>query len=133
MIRTVTRIGFGVIVLLCASAQHAADVNASAAPSSTTATTRHTDAADDVQTRGSVRLVTLPEFEPDLPAGASRNTVVVACGACHSTRYITNQPPLSRETWVAEVTKMRKTYGAPVAEDRVNEIVDYCFAIRGAQ
>jgi hypothetical protein len=133
MIRTVTRIGFAVVVLLCATAPHAAEVSTPAAPSSRPATTRQTDAAADVQTRGSVRRITLPEFEPDLPAGASRNTVVVACGACHSTRYITNQPPLSRETWVAEVTKMRKTYGAPVAEDRVNEIVDYCFAVRGAQ
>ena len=87
---------------------------------------------EPAQTRGSVRFIQLPELEPDLPPGAARDAVQVNCGACHSTRYITIQPPLTRETWVAEVTKMRKTYGAPVPEEQVNAIVDYLFAVRGA-
>lgn len=87
---------------------------------------------DPAQTRGSVRFIELPEVEPDLPPGAARDAVLVNCVACHSTRYITIQPPLTRETWVAEVTKMRKTFGAPVPEEQVNAIVDYLVAVRGA-
>ena len=82
---------------------------------------------------GTVRTLRLPEFEPDLPEGKGRSTVVVVCGSCHSTRYITIQPPLTRETWVAEVTKMQKTYGAPVPADKVEEIVNYLVAVRGPQ
>jgi len=80
---------------------------------------------------GTVRTLRLPEFEPDLPEGKGRNTVVVVCGSCHSTRYITIQPPLSRETWAAEVTKMQKTFGAPVPPDKAGEILDYLVAVRG--
>jgi hypothetical protein len=68
-----------------------------------------------------------------LPEGKARNTVVVACGVCHSTRYIMIQPPLSRETWVAEVTKMQKTFGAPIPLDKVDEILDYLVTVRGPQ
>jgi hypothetical protein len=82
---------------------------------------------------GTVRTLRLPEFEPDLPEGKARNTVVVACGVCHSTRYITIQPPLTRETWVAEVTKMQKTFGAPIPPDKVEEIIDYLVTVRGPQ
>jgi hypothetical protein len=80
---------------------------------------------------GTVRTLRLPEFEPDLPEGKGRNTVVVVCGSCHSTRYITIQPPLSRETWAAEVTKMQMTFGAPVPPDKVVEILEYLVAVRG--
>jgi hypothetical protein len=82
---------------------------------------------------GTVRTLRLPEFEPDLPEGKARNTVVVACGVCHSTRYIMIQPPLTRETWVAEVTKMQKTFGAPIPPDKVGEILDYLVTVRGPQ
>src|SRR5947207_11192444 len=79
----------------------------------------------DVEVRGSVRVIRLPELESDLPDLPGRKTVMIACNVCHSTRYIMNQPPLSREAWTADVTKMRKTYGAPIADDKAAEIVDY--------
>jgi len=87
----------------------------------------------DAAAKATVRTLRLPEFEPELPAGKARNTVVVVCGSCHSTRYIMIQPPLTRETWVAEVTKMQKTFGAPVPPDKVEEIVDYLVTVRGPQ
>jgi hypothetical protein len=45
---------------------------------------------------------------------------------------VLDQPPLPRKTWEAEVEKMRKTYGAPVADEDVAAIVDYLVAIRGS-
>ena len=48
--------------------------------------------------------------------------------ACHSAEYITTQPrglANPRAFWTAEVTKMQKVYGAPVADADVPVIVDY--------
>ena len=78
-----------------------------------------------------VHTLKLPEFDPALPAGTGRETVQVQCGVCHTPHYILNQPPLSRETWIAEVTKMQKVFSAPIPADKVTEIVDYLLAVRG--
>jgi hypothetical protein len=80
---------------------------------------------------GAVKTLRLPEMNYELPDAPGRATVTVLCAACHSTRYITNQPPLPRETWAAEVTKMQKTYSAPIPDDKVAEIVNYLVAVRG--
>ena len=78
---------------------------------------------------GTVRSITLPENEPELPPGPGRATAQLFCGMCHTTRYITIQPPLSRETWLTEVTKMRKAFSAPIPEEKVPEIIGYLIAI----
>jgi hypothetical protein len=67
--------------------------------------------------RGTVRLIRLPETEPELPQAPGRETAQLYCGICHTTRYITIQPPLPRETWLAEVTKMRTTFSGPIPEE----------------
>jgi hypothetical protein len=73
----------------------------------------------------------MPELAFDLPARANRDEVVVYCGTCHTTRYIMIQPPLTRQTWLSEVTKMRTAFAAPIPEQKVPEIVDYRTAVRG--
>ena len=78
-----------------------------------------------------VRTIKLPEFDPGLPEGKGRETVQVQCAVCHTTHYILNQPPLSRETWNAEVAKMQKVFSAPIPADKVPEIVEYLLAVRG--
>jgi hypothetical protein len=47
------------------------------------------------------------------------------CNTCHSTRYISMQPPLPAETWTAEVNKMVKTYGASIPDDSTQKIIHY--------
>lgn len=47
------------------------------------------------------------------------------CLACHSVGMVLTQPPLSRQTWEAEVAKMRNVYKAPIANEDVTPIVDY--------
>ena len=66
---------------------------------------------------------------PDLPGRAQ---VASGCVACHTPRYVLDQPPLPRKTWEAEVDKMRKTYGAPVPDEDVPAIVEYLVAVRGS-
>ncbi len=48
------------------------------------------------------------------------------CLTCHSADYVAYQPPgMPRSFWLAEVTKMKNIFGAPITEDQVPAIVDY--------
>ena len=55
------------------------------------------------------------------------------CTICHSVDYIRYQPTLSRAAWTAEVTKMQKTYGAPLPPTAIDPIVDYLSRTYGAE
>jgi hypothetical protein len=116
-------------VLLGLSCGHAAKP-----PATSTSTPQPpSNLSSDVRVQGSIRSISLPELDSDLPERDGRKLVVIACASCHTTGYIMHQPPLSRQTWVAEVNKMRTTYSAPIAEENVNPIVEYLVAVRGAQ
>lgn len=48
------------------------------------------------------------------------------CTACHSADYITTQPrKVGAGFWQGEVTKMVKTYGAPIPDADAKKIVVY--------
>jgi hypothetical protein len=79
-----------------------------------------------------VHMITLPSLASDLPPGPGRDVTQAACTLCHSSRYILNQPSFPRKKWADEVEKMRKTYGAPIGDPQVPQIVEYLDAIRGA-
>jgi hypothetical protein len=66
-----------------------------------------------------------PQYPVELADGEGRAETASFCGLCHSTRYITMQPPLPAATWEAEVTKMRKTLGAPIPDASAALIVKY--------
>jgi mono/diheme cytochrome c family protein len=66
-----------------------------------------------------------PSLTPELAEGDGRQEVQSFCAICHSTRYITMQPPLPAATWEAEVSKMIKTYGAPIPEATAKKITAY--------
>jgi mono/diheme cytochrome c family protein len=78
-----------------------------------------------------LRSITLPHFEPELPIKPGRREFIAACASCHSPRYITMQPPFPRHQWEETVAKMVKTYGAPVDEEQIHAIVDYLMSING--
>jgi cytochrome c553 len=68
-----------------------------------------------------------------LSAGHDQTLVLARCSICHSVDYIQmNAPFLKRPQWEAEVKKMIKAYGAPVAEDEVAKITDYLMEHYGA-
>jgi sulfite dehydrogenase len=55
------------------------------------------------------------------------------CLLCHSAEYAQYQPPASpRSYWEATVRKMKKPFGAPLAEDDIPAIVDYLVAANAA-
>ena len=87
----------------------------------------------------SIGQATVPEFAPDakydvgpyasltpeLAEGDGKLELQSFCATCHSTRYITMQPPLPGATWEAEVNKMVKAYGAPIPEATAKKITTY--------
>jgi hypothetical protein len=66
-----------------------------------------------------------PLYPSELAEGEGRAETEGFCSLCHSTRYITMQPPLPAATWEAEVTKMRKTFGAPIPDASAVVIIKY--------
>ncbi|MEJ7736925.1 MAG: cytochrome c [Chitinophagaceae bacterium] len=53
------------------------------------------------------------------------------CMSCHSARYIQMQPNLSEKAWLGLVTKMQKSFGAPIPDSSVNGIVQYLVTVKG--
>ena len=75
-----------------------------------------------------VRRIELPRFQSNLPEGAGREAFAAACLSCHSTTYITMQPPLSAAKWEETVVKMTKVYAAPIQPEQIPQIVQYVLA-----
>ena len=67
----------------------------------------------------------------NLPKEQGYHVFITNCSICHSPRYIQDQPDLSEKTWTAIVTKMQKTFGAPITDSAAKEIVQYLVAIKG--
>jgi hypothetical protein len=64
-------------------------------------------------------------YRPVLAPGDGSREVDVYCNTCHSPIYITMQPPLSADAWAAEVTKMRKTFGADIPDEVAQKVTQY--------
>jgi mono/diheme cytochrome c family protein len=71
-------------------------------------------------------VVLAQERRLELKDGPGRDKVEANCASCHSLDYILgNSPFMNRGVWGAEVTKMIKVYGAPIADADAKEIADY--------
>lgn len=67
-----------------------------------------------------------------LAPGDGLDVVEQNCAACHSLDYIQmNSPFLDQKGWQAEVTKMVKTFQAPIAEADQQKVVAYLSAHYG--
>ena len=75
--------------------------------------------------------ITLPPETGALKPGPGIELVQANCLVCHSSEYISTQPPMPRAFWEASVKKMREKYGAPATDDVVPKLVDYLAAIYG--
>lgn len=64
-------------------------------------------------------------YRETLEPGDGRSDVQAYCNTCHSPIYITMQPPLTGDTWAAEVKKMMTTQGAEIPDESVQKIVEY--------
>lgn len=65
----------------------------------------------------------------DLKPGADQELTSAMCGACHTSNYIVmNSPFLTADQWKAEVTTMRKAFGAPLDDATAAAITAYLAA-----
>jgi hypothetical protein len=83
-------------------------------------------------------LVVAGEVKITLPAetGVYKNAPGVElaqanCMMCHSTEYVSTQPPMPRKYWEATVKKMKEKFGAPTPDAQAAAIVDYLTAAYG--
>ncbi|HEX3497020.1 MAG TPA: cytochrome c [Methylocella sp.] len=68
----------------------------------------------------------LPDATATYRSGPGMETAQNNCLTCHSSDYISTQPPnRGKAFWDAEVTKMIKVYHAPINEADAKAIADY--------
>jgi mono/diheme cytochrome c family protein len=75
--------------------------------------------------------VALPAETSQLKPGPGVDVARQNCLTCHSVDYIYMQPPLTEDQWRAEVVKMKKAMGAPIADGDVDVIVKYLMSQNG--
>jgi mono/diheme cytochrome c family protein len=76
-----------------------------------------------------------PETEKCKPAPGAE-LAAANCLLCHSADYVSTQPRLTRAAWKITVEKMRVRYGAPIATNRVDDLVQYlatAYGVPGAK
>jgi len=76
---------------------------------------------------------TLPRETTALKPGPGVELVTAQCLMCHSADYISTQPRLTRTQWQAGVTKMQQKYGAPIATNSMDRLVDYLVKNYGSE
>ena len=64
--------------------------------------------------------------------GAGSELAQSLCITCHSTEYVSTQPPLPRKFWEATVKKMKDKYAAPLPDDNT-ALIDYLTSAYGAK
>jgi len=67
----------------------------------------------------------LPPEISTLKPGPGLELVKANCLLCHSADYISTQPRLTPAQWRASVLKMQAKYGAPIATNNVDALVEY--------
>ncbi len=67
----------------------------------------------------------LPDEKPAFKTMPGAELIQANCLMCHSHEYITTQPAFTRDQWKASVAKMQAKYGAPLAPEAVDPLLDY--------
>jgi mono/diheme cytochrome c family protein len=80
-----------------------------------------------VTTRGfaePVKIV-LPAETASFRVGPGAELAMAQCLQCHSAEYVTTQPPLGRDAWMASIQKMRGKYGASISPEAETALLEY--------
>lgn len=75
--------------------------------------------------------ITLPPETGTYKAAPGVELAQANCLMCHSTEYVSTQPPMPRKFWEATVKKMKEKFGAPTPDAQVTALVDYLTANYG--
>lgn len=88
---------------------------------------------DLAERQGAIVKGELPESDGFFPPGVGADIASSQCLICHSAGMILTQPPLKKDEWRAEISKMRTVYGAPIPEDQVDRLAEYLKNINGRE
>jgi hypothetical protein len=88
---------------------------------------------DAASPRWAIVRVELPASDESFPPGSGADIATSQCLICHSAGMVLTQPPLKKDEWRAEITKMRSSYGAPIPDDQVDGLLEYLKNINGQQ
>jgi hypothetical protein len=75
--------------------------------------------------------ITLPVETGTYKKASGADLANANCLICHSTEYVSTQPPMPRKFWETAVKKMKEKFGAPTPDAQVAAIVDYLTANYG--
>ena len=76
--------------------------------------------------------IELPQETPSFKQAAGVEVALQRCLVCHSSEYVTTQPPLSSAAWKASVEKMRAKFGAQIPPEQAEALVEYLARNYGA-
>lgn len=79
----------------------------------------------------SERSIELPAETATFKPGPHQTVAQTYCLICHSADYVYMQPPQSRDGWKEVVTKMQKTFGCPIPDSQVPDLVEYLHSQNG--
>lgn len=89
------------------------------------------DAADHPKEALITTAPDLKNVQVTLPTAAGSQTFNANCVICHSAALVATQPDFPEKTWTSIVTKMRKTFGAPVSDSAAKIIIQYLSTVKG--
>lgn len=55
------------------------------------------------------------------------------CVTCHSSEYVSTQPPMPRKFWEGSVKKMKEKFGAPIPDNIAVLLADYLTSAYGVK
>ena len=85
----------------------------------------HAMVAKKAATPGTVTAITMPSDLDEYRKGPGLQVAQTYCLTCHSSGYVSMQPPMDAAHWSKTVTKMRKLYGAQIDDADAAKIADY--------
>ena len=75
--------------------------------------------------------IELPTPAADFKPGKGADLAQAHCLICHSSDYISTQPPMARKFWEATLKKMKEKFGAPTPDDALPALAEYLTATYG--
>jgi len=82
---------------------------------------------------GQVASINLPAGDDVLPDRPNAEAADRNCLSCHSAETVLNQPAFTRDTWAAEIDKMRTDFKAQIPFEDDQAILDYLTAVNGVR
>ena len=74
----------------------------------------------------SIVTITMPgDLSYDYKKGPGQQVAQTYCLTCHSSGYVSMQPPMDAAHWMKTVTKMRKQYGTQMSDADATKVAAY--------